>query len=503
MAISNIYVRADDGSPVATLDGSFIFRNANDIFVRVSDGATELVTGPSDKWAIYDGARANMARQNWLRSINGVETTAGQFSITGDKCFSWLPGDTAVATFRKNVGLHELPNSKYVLEPRGGGMHMLNMCAACESCATSAQLRQLLESLKIKLNTMKDKNLYSTELVESRKEILHDARLRDLPAACGVYNTSYTPGLETSSRLLGQVATCVHMWNYIAASQLADTSVELSPQDPTAMLIRTRRAMPTCSPSQASATATIQCTVEVSRTTPSVTNDDISVFVPPPVLEFRPFDTQVVHDSDWTLANDANDATHKTLSTTFQAVTAAGTYMLSVYVLPFRCVQVLDQQGNPVTLTAPQVSLQKPAAGQTTDADGKDYRSYTYTGTNATITSIRKTAVTAEDYNQSKVFPSKSVSGKQTWTVNVSWTVTGLMSAGPATFQETFLIEPISPRVPIAELFGNNGMFSQRTSFGLGVAETRPPCGTSCLMSPVLMYFFSIDLRQSAYSAVG
>lgn len=471
MAINRIYVKAQDGSPLDTqvqLTGKCAIRGANDFkLTKAEDGSIVATTPYSNVWYMYNQAVADLTRIKWLRTINGVGTSTGLFQITGDKCFSWIPGSTSVQTYKRKTGTADFPRYEYITENRAGGMKILDMCEACESCATQAKIRGLIEDVKIRLNWLKDINLYPTALANARRTMLRNLKIRDLPAVCGVPNQSYPAVADASGRLLGQYATCVHMWNYLVAQAEYGTTVELAAQDPAAFLVKSRRAFKTCVEDPQDASATIQCQIEVRRRTASSTAGDISVYIPDPTIDFQPFDNAAVHANQWTITNDNSDASHKIITTTFPAATVAGTYMLAVYIMPFHYATITDSGGQPMSLDNPALVLQKPTAGSTTDpTDGKAYKSYTYTALNGTLTeALIYGRPTADQYNKSKSFPSKSDTVKLLWDIQVTWTTSGLISGNPVSFVENFNIEPVSPRKPMAELFGNNGMFASRTLY--------------------------------------
>lgn len=475
MAIEHIYIKAQDGTPVGTLTGKCSVRGLDDMNIGVDDRTAELTTPASGTWQMYSQAVVDISKLKWLRTINGTGTSDGLFQITGDKCFSWIPGDTSVDTYKKKTGGSSVsPSYEYITEVRGGGMKMLNMCEACESCSTQAKLRSLIEDAKIRLNWLKDINIYTNTRANARKQMLYDAKITGLPPVCGVSSPSLIAldGFNNrvigySGRLMGQYATCVHMWNYLVAQAEYETAIELAAQDPTAILVKARRAFPTCVEDPQDASATIQCEIDVRRRTASTQANDISVYIPDPVVEFKPFRNTTVLPTQWSITNDPNDASHKTVTTTFQAATIAGTYMLAVYIMPFHYATLTDSGGQPMSLDNPTLAFNKPSPGSTTDPnDGKTYRSYTYTGLNGTLAqSLIYTRPTADQYNKSKSFPSKTDYSKLLWDIQVTWTTSGLMNTNPFLFRENFNIEPVSPRLPMAELFGNNGMFAARTLY--------------------------------------
>lgn len=478
MPISRITVIKADGSS-QNLDTRLALAVKNDPLVAGSsldsmavDGSVATVNMPTLVDTVYQQAvnRLVEAGKGWLRSVNGVTTDTCALLIGGDACFSWIPGDENVRTYiTKERGQNGQAVIKSYLLVKGGGMHVLNMCAACGSCKPQARLRMLLENLKMQLNLQKDKNLYDDTLLNQRLAVLRQ-NVMDPDASCDIPSRSWPQQAYSGTQLLGQVVTCLHMWNYIAARAYAKSVVETAAQDPAAFVIRTKRAFPSCynSTTQEGTPGTIKCEIEIKRVSggsdsPSTTSADISVYIPECTTEFQPFANANIGGHDATVTYYNNDATHKKITTSTWQVSKSGTYMLSAYVLPFHYAELKDSNGNALSLD--NVNLNPTGTPTTvTDAtDGKVYNARQFNATQATITQAVKYNTNGSDglnwYNNSKTFPSKTADGLFTWSVQITWTMTGVNGASeaatstPVSYVENFLIQTRKPRKPVLDLF--------------------------------------------------
>lgn len=478
MAISTITIMKADGSRQTLntrmsldikhdgLDGSSHI-DTLDVF-----GNTVVINMPMLTNTLYEQAVDQLveAGRGWLRSINGVTTDTCALLIGGDACFSWTPDDEDVRTYMdKEAGQNNQTIIKSYLLSKGGGMHIMNMCAACGSCKPQARLRMLLENLKMQLNLQKDKNLYDNTLLNQRMVVLRQ-NVMDPDIPCDIPSRSWPQQAYSGTQLLGQVVTCLHMWNYIAARAYAKSIVETAAQDPAAFVIRTKRAFPSCynSATQEGTPGTIKCEIEIKRVngssdSPSTTSTDISVYIPDCTTEFQPFANANVGGHDATVTYYNNDATHKKITTNTWQVSTAGTYMLSVYVLPFHYAELKDSNGNALSLD--NVNL-NPTGTPTTVTDPTDHQSYEarqFNATQATITQAVKYNTNGSDglnwYNNSKTFPSKTVDGLFQWSIQITWTMTGVNGADeaatstPVSYVENFMLQTRKPRKPVLDLF--------------------------------------------------
>jgi hypothetical protein len=447
-------------------------------------GNTATVNLPSVESTVVDQAIAELSSRSsgWLKTINHIQPVNGQFLIEGDACFSWIPETTTVRTYPERVsGVNNTTTMRSYLEEKGGGLHILNMCAACGSCQPQAALRIMLENLKLKLNELKDKNLYDNSTATARRGILRSNTMAP-DTACGIPIRSWITDTVSSTMLLGQYATCVNMWNYIAARAHSQVLVEPAPHDPTAILVRAKHAFPAClagSPAHGTG-GTVKCTIEIRRNnSPSTTNTDISVYVPPAATEFQPFTNANVGTNDVTVTHDMQDATHKTITTSTWQASVSGTYCVSVYFLPFNYAELKDQLGNVLSeqneIIAPPANDQYHTYSTSTTVvdpnDGVGYPATRYFHGKATFTRYVKyntsdtgqTPTGSDMYNKYKSYPSVVDDGAAyTWKVTVKWTTTGLeevngSTSTPVEYTTDKYIQTRRPRIPAANLLPGSG----------------------------------------------
>lgn len=419
----------------------------------------------------------------WLRSINHVKADNGQVLMSGDACFSWVPEMDSIRTYvDKTSGPNNTETVRSYLAEKGGGIRILNMCAACGSCQPQAALRVMLENLKLKLNEMKDKNLYDNANATARRGVLRSQTMAP-DASCGIPIRIWPADTVASNMLLGQYATCVHMWNYIAARAYSQTLVEPAAQDASAILVRSKHAFPACLPASAdpASAGTVKCTIDIRRyNSVSNTNDDISVYVPPPDTEFKPFGNNAVGAHDATITHDMSDASHKTITTSTWPAVKAGTYCVAFYFMPFNYAELTDQTGNVlqpdyVIIAPPDPdAAYHPYVTQTTvvdPSDGVAYPATQYSHGRATFARLVKyntsdtgQSPTGEDmYNKCKSYPSRVNRGvSYTWQLRVTWTTTGLESVNgststPVDHYTDMLISLPAPRTPLLELLPSAG----------------------------------------------
>lgn len=439
------------------------------------------------------------AGRGWLRTINHIQPVDGQFRMDGDACFSWIPDSGTVKTYvsKERTPGGTLEETSYLLE-KGGGVHILNMCAACGSCQPQAALRIMLEDIKLKLNEMKDKNLYDDMTATRRRGILRRSTMAP-NAACNIPVRTWLVDIVDSHQLLGQYATCVHMWNYIAARAHSQTLVEPAPHDPSAILVRAKHAFPAClagSPSHGTG-GTVKCTIDIRRyQSASTANTDISVYVPPAFTEFLPFDNQSVGSHDATVTHDLSDATHKTVTTSTWQAGTAGTYCVSVYFMPFNYAELKDPLGNvmsepnaiidPPDPSDPYHSYVSSTTVQNAD-DGVTYPATRYSHGKATLTRLVKyntadtgqTPTGADMYNKYKAYPSVvDHSAPFTWQITVTWTTTGIEETGggvssPVSHVTNMFLQTQRPRLPASNLLpaandtGENKLFTEMTLYNV------------------------------------
>lgn len=454
--------------------------------LEVSGNTVKIIMPPATSTIGQDAVNALVALgSRWLKTINYVQAPDGLFLITGDSCFSWIPGMTQIHNYVRDTGsqVQDTRIESY-LEELGGGIHILNMCAACSSCQPFATIRMLLEDVKLKLNEFKDINLYDSATATQRKQILRQHLMAANPA-CNIPARQDDQTPVESSMLLGQYATCIHMWNYIAARAHSTTTISTAPHDPAGMLIKTKRIYPAClagNPAHGTG-GTIQCTIDVRRSSqsrPDLPTPDISVYVPPVYTEFQPagFDNNV-GANDATIAHDSYDASHKTITTSTWQVGAPGTYMVSAYVLPFNYAELLDAQGNQLYPTDDtRISSYTPTGVSVVDPnDGVGYAASAYGITAARL--VRRTVWDTSDnkaapaidgshmYNTLRAYPSTNAATinrgeveMHVWHVRITWTLSGLRSLlqvgdstdTPVSYVEDYRFMLPSPRLPATNL---------------------------------------------------
>lgn len=78
------------------------------------------------------------------------------------------------------------------------------------------------------------------------------------------------------------------MWNYAVSQNNSSTQITTAPEDSAGFTIQTKRAIPSCG-----GDTQLTCTIDIALDTDGSSggnNDKLSVYIPTPETEFKPFD---------------------------------------------------------------------------------------------------------------------------------------------------------------------------------------------------------------------
>lgn len=416
MSIRRISVVTDSGTMV--LDRNFALAADSPVSVSTHGSVVELEHDDvSDPYAeAYDRLTGP---DRYLSRINGAPPSGdGMFYIAGDSCLSW-------------TSANDLEDSDS--EPH---IRLYDLCPACESCDTHARLLRRLEQCKLALNMLKDVNLYGDAIAASRERWLAGRRV-SLPEACSVDGDD-TPALF-SSRLLGQYVSMVHMWNYVVSTRNNASEVEVAPDAPSGLVVRTRYAMPDCDSGK-------RLSVSVSVTPSSLATgqaEALSMYIPETVCEYSPFD-----GADVDASSSAVGASGTVLAS-FSNMRAAGTAVVVSKFLPFVCLSLADTSGNAVSsvrsiIASSQVDVSSSQSSMP-DEDGQPLPvDVTVLRTGIVATPAVKNNPTQADYDASVGYPSVSCAGSNIWRVRVTWSLSGAVKA-----ENTYLFAAAPARLPV------------------------------------------------------
>jgi len=390
-------------------------------------------------------------RSSAVYSINGVYGRSdGSFFINGSDCDSWgyIEGSTA---FPMN---EQPPIYKYdedgvmtdVPDTEASGIWITDLCPACQTCDEIYQIKQGIEQLDVFINMIKDVELHDDAQLQANK-----AELEALAIDGGTQCTNSWGIIDPMKgmQLLQQYITVAHMWNYAVVQNNASFKLEIAPEDTAGFVVQTKRALPNCDENWwIRCTITITYDQAISDSGVPVAKQDLSVYVPEPILHFKPF-THYDAESSTGLPESvepigggtattiyADDAalngakatltypvpgvsgqsyTRKVIQTDRIVARVSGTYEVTVKVLPFRNCVLRDENGDVVTIRGALINI----TGQTT-ADGKYvvYPGYTCDPESPAILNPTK-----EDYLNAKTAPSVSVPLNNVWKVHIIWEV--------------------------------------------------------------------------------
>jgi|GEM_PF-6333096 len=374
MAIDKIYVQDLHGNPIGELSGSVVISNRTSSGVRtIPDSPTSVVVTSSEYNDIYSDALELLLSQRYLTTFSGIAPFAdGNFFIDGSDCLSWYSA--------------------------AGDLVFVDLCPSCDNCEEILILKKRIEYYKLVFNAIKEANLgYLTDSND-----LENARIA-IPANCPeALNHLQEEDFEIKGlALLGQYATTVHMWNYVVSQNNASTEVSSTPEDQAGFYVQTKRSFPSCS-----GLSSIQCIVEVNLHSGQ---DGLSLFVNTPKTEFMPFKDNTAVTPNMASIDHVGFTT-KTVTTAFPPSEYAGTYSLQVKFLPFIFSEILNYLGNVVNIRDHIDS----GGGRIEKGEGS-YRTE------------QVTHPTERDYNEAKLYPSKSSKINNIWQITVRWVLSGAL----------------------------------------------------------------------------
>lgn len=460
MSISKIYIQDKNGNAIGTIDKPVTIKgNANIDIQQTSDTSVAINVGDVEN--IYEGGyKAILSDYKYISSINTVTPKYdGMFWITGDKCFAWKVSSEKVHTNIRNIN-----NILVYNEELGGGITIYDLCPACSSCDDVVRLKRQLEWCKIAINAIKDICIYPNDIAQLRRDYLIHNKIQ-VSATCSdalnFMDDKYVTDFNIKSiQLIMQYATMVHMWNYVVSQNNTETEITTAAEDTAGFVIQTKRALPNCyTPSIAP--ATIQCTIDIDAD--DVESDDLSAYVPRPVIEFLPFSGHGNVSTDYyNLTVDEHNAVHKTFETTINPVQDAGTYAITLKMLPFRYTVMLDVKGHPIDLSDPTYEAIIEIGEEEENTNEEDENTNEEDNDNENLdedqtenetqdeflTEIVKLGCTRatqilfnptlRDYTIARSYPSRTTEGFNRWKITITWAFTGSLEK---TFVNTYYFE--------------------------------------------------------------
>lgn len=393
----------------------------------------------------------SLVLQNAVYSINGQQPASdGSFFIHGSECDSWseVHGGTVTETGDTDVATYTDGGIKTVIQE---GLVLADLCPTCSSCETLYHIKKQLEYLEMFVNMMKDVTLHNTEDLVIDKTRLEQLRVLGSTVHCTDEPEYAVLDTVKGMQLLQQYITVAHMWNYAVMQNNASFRIEIAPEDTAGFVVQTKRALPSCD-----GTWRIRCTVKIEYdhrlnddNTVSSTKQDLSVFVPEPVLWFKPFnmedpDEPIVGTNpvEYVSAEDAalqtlvdqgsgpdtsiqvlteakahvihdNNCTTKTIQTDFIQARVSGTYGLQLKFLPFVNFVMYDAQNRVITVRGAVINISGKTVG--------DNVYYDFAPDHTSRQPI--IAPTKDDYLNAKTAPTSSVPFNNVWRVEILWEV--------------------------------------------------------------------------------
>ena len=407
----------------------------------------------------------------YIKTINGVApNNEGEFFIDGSDCVSWdYIIDGRDQLFDEPIGNGSVSNN---------GISLVDLCPACKTCEYIYKLQYEVESFKLWINTLKDVNLYNHDDMDQRRTDLGKPVFRvtgdeQSMEKCGVTLTPDDAYLQIRSvQLLHQYMTVVHMWNYVVSQNNASNVIELAPEDTTGFVVKTKRALPSCSCQR-----TISCTIDVGE--PKAVTDDgtafknygtaadpvyvpypISIYVPQPVavintasatsepvnsldLTYEPFEDkqlQALNGAEPVVSPVPDRPTSTSSKRVYTGVIdarVAGTYIVSAKFLPFVYYRIYkkDTAGNEY-----QVSV-RGGNEIIIDKNGKEIAGGTATQWDFGISSHSVGSLidpTYKNYLDAKTAPTCSVDFKLLWPITIKWEVSTEDPNNPDVYVEDY-----------------------------------------------------------------
>ena len=235
----------------------------------------------------------------FVKTINTLTPTEdGQFFIEGGECDSiYVSGGTDTVVAGDTV-------------KKGGTLHLVDLCPACDKCETIYRLEREIEYMKIWLNLLKDNVLYTDAIAKGRATFLEGKRIA-LDAACEDPAYTEDPIVKRGLQLMQQYFTLVHMWNYVVKEHNATTEIVTAPEDTAGFVVQTRRSLPSCGSSER-----IVCTIFVGDPVAYLDQSYIEfygVYITEPTTaeqatlgsKWYKADTKVMYQCSWRITTEA------------------------------------------------------------------------------------------------------------------------------------------------------------------------------------------------------
>lgn len=426
-----LYITGEDGVKHAIKKVSQI-KAGTGITVAYNGVRTATISRPVDTATYFDEAHKALKNLAYISTLSNVGSEdTGNLWLWTDTCMSWeLPGEVPPSTSKER-------------ESMSGGITIYDGCPACSNCASQIAIKKRYERLRLMLNDLKDVNLYTTEDKNRRQNYLYQQLLK-APDNCEVPKTNEygSDSWLSSYRLLLNYMTAVHMWNYVVSQNNSRTIIRSAAEDNTGFYVQTKRSLPSCD-----GKSTIQCRITIKARD---VQDGISVLVARKHTEFKPFEGSGVSESSMYVQETA---LAKVFTTTFPEGTVAGTYIAEVKVIPFMYVKITAPDGSVIDMDKLDWSVDT-GVDKNIEIDGNTYPGKQYTLGDCDISTDVLEAPTLDQYNSSKTYPAKSITGSNYWDVNVTWTLTGALAgeAGERVWEENFVYATVKVREPVDDL---------------------------------------------------
>ena len=391
--------------------------------VCFGDGLSAEITGNTVQVGFDVDYLTQKVLGSAVYSINGVYgSDDGSFFIHGSDCDSWgaVIGGTAC-----NTGS---ATAEIVAGSTASGIWLTDLCPACQTCDEVYKIKQELEKLEVLINMIKDVELNDTTALEVNKTTLEALRIDGSTVGCdGKWDTF---AAVDGRQLLQQYITVAHMWNYAVVQNNASFKLDIAPEDTAGFTVQTKRSLPNCD-----GTWHIKCTVKVTYA--GTLSDDgsdypkqlLSVYVPEPILNFKPFNvaeevevggtTTTVTAEDAALngarvhVQTAADCTTKTIFTDTIQGRVGGTYELIVKILPFINFVMYDKNNNVISVRGGTINVSGTTVG--------DVVLYDFAPDHFGGNPLRNP--TKQEYLNAKTAPTASVPFNNLWQVEILWEV--------------------------------------------------------------------------------
>lgn len=441
MAIKSITIKDWSGHVLANLESDSVIKLGGPVDSYGSaliqaertydaDGEDKQIIVSSDYWVdIFTEAYRTFIESNesgtgaFLYTINGLKPTEdGAFFIDGSMCTDW--------------------------KPDGAGILITDHCVPCFTCDNVFRIKREFEYYRILLNAIKDINLYSVSVTNTRKNYLEGKRI-EIPASC----RSFMEGLSQEKLLntidldsynlkfghmLRHYVTTVHMWNYAVSFNNSSTLIDNTPENPSGIVVQTKRAVASCG----SNAATAKCKIEISLSGAA----NASIYVPDPQSGIFPYPPNSANGSDtettYNLAGNvdytktSDSPIRKVFEFNFGTITKPCTLHTSCKFLPFNGYQML-QNGKPITFgfgLASLVVLDSPVVKESEQFTEEEYDKW-----NITATPLQYNNPTKDNYHSANMYPSEATNTTLTWDIKITWMVQQF--GKPHNYVETYKME--------------------------------------------------------------